>query len=314
MVWNQTLCAGLGGGAELVFASSWPFPLSTERCLSFLYVPTAPCKAFLQARSFAPQQHTCLRWHLSGILRSACPKLADPWSLCSGQNFLPFRQHIWNLKGRTIKFLSSLSGIYLGSQEGFVGGTYDHNLISQFLGLPWAWYSGSFLPNSGGQDFQGSADAKYTVSDTYLYLCPQTNAIPSVCVCVCVCVCLVSQSCLTLCDHMDCSIPGLPVPHHHPILLVKKLRFSDLPNSYKEEVCERSTWPHSMLLRLCKGTGLSAQSAAVAQVEETCTSPWELIIWLSEIFVSQLLNTAIIKIRNAITYKKINYSKNKGNK
>ena len=32
------------------------------------------------------------------------------------------------------------------------------------------------------------------------------------CVCVCVCVCvLVSQSCLTLCDTMDCSIAGSSV-------------------------------------------------------------------------------------------------------
>ena len=29
-----------------------------------------------------------------------------------------------------------------------------------------------------------------------------------VCVCVCVCSCSVTQSCLTLCDPLDCSIPG----------------------------------------------------------------------------------------------------------
>ena len=28
--------------------------------------------------------------------------------------------------------------------------------------------------------------------------------------------CSVTQSCLTLCDPMDCSMPGLPVPHHLP--------------------------------------------------------------------------------------------------
>ena len=28
--------------------------------------------------------------------------------------------------------------------------------------------------------------------------------------------CSVSQSCLTLCNSMDCSTPGLPVPHHLP--------------------------------------------------------------------------------------------------
>ena len=28
------------------------------------------------------------------------------------------------------------------------------------------------------------------------------------------CFCSVTQSCLTLCDPMDYSTPGLPVPHH----------------------------------------------------------------------------------------------------
>ena len=32
------------------------------------------------------------------------------------------------------------------------------------------------------------------------------------------CCCLVSQSCLTICDPMDCSTPGLPVLHHPPSL------------------------------------------------------------------------------------------------
>ena len=32
----------------------------------------------------------------------------------------------------------------------------------------------------------------------------------------CCCCCSVVQSCLILCDPMDCSVPGLPVPHHHP--------------------------------------------------------------------------------------------------
>ena len=30
------------------------------------------------------------------------------------------------------------------------------------------------------------------------------------------CCCSVTQLCLTLCDPMDCSTPGLPVPHHLP--------------------------------------------------------------------------------------------------
>ena len=31
-----------------------------------------------------------------------------------------------------------------------------------------------------------------------------------------ICCCSVSQSCLTLCDPMDCSTPDLPDPHHLP--------------------------------------------------------------------------------------------------
>ena len=32
------------------------------------------------------------------------------------------------------------------------------------------------------------------------------------------CCCSVSQSCLTICDPMDCSMPGCPVLHYHPEL------------------------------------------------------------------------------------------------
>ena len=35
----------------------------------------------------------------------------------------------------------------------------------------------------------------------------------TICKCLC-CFRSVTQSCLTLCDPMDCSIPDLPVPHH----------------------------------------------------------------------------------------------------
>ena len=31
-----------------------------------------------------------------------------------------------------------------------------------------------------------------------------------------ICYCSVANLCLTLCDHMDCSMPGFPVPHHLP--------------------------------------------------------------------------------------------------
>ena len=32
------------------------------------------------------------------------------------------------------------------------------------------------------------------------------------------CCCLVTQSCLTLCNPMDCSMPGSPISHHFPEL------------------------------------------------------------------------------------------------
>ena len=33
---------------------------------------------------------------------------------------------------------------------------------------------------------------------------------------LCCCCCSVTQLCPALCDPMDCSTPGLPVPHHLP--------------------------------------------------------------------------------------------------
>ena len=39
------------------------------------------------------------------------------------------------------------------------------------------------------------------------------------------CCCPVSQSCLTLCDPMDCSTPGLLVPHHLPEFAKVRVHF-----------------------------------------------------------------------------------------
>ena len=50
-----------------------------------------------------------------------------------------------------------------------------------------------------------------------------------VCVCVCVCVCVwVAQACLTLCDPMNCSLPGFPV---HGILQARILEWTAIPFS-----------------------------------------------------------------------------------
>ena len=50
-----------------------------------------------------------------------------------------------------------------------------------------------------------------------------TTQCACVCVCVCVCVCLRAHSCLTLCDPMDCSLPGSPV---HGILQARILEWA----------------------------------------------------------------------------------------
>ena len=46
---------------------------------------------------------------------------------------------------------------------------------------------------------------------TVLSICPLNSSLFLWDQCVCVCVCSVAQSCLTLCDPMDCSLPGFSV-------------------------------------------------------------------------------------------------------
>ena len=41
----------------------------------------------------------------------------------------------------------------------------------------------------------------------------------SIIICKCLCFCSVTQSCLTLCDPMDCSMKGFLVPHYLPELV-----------------------------------------------------------------------------------------------
>ena len=48
-------------------------------------------------------------------------------------------------------------------------------------------------------------------------LCSHLSVLSSTsCFVSCCCCCSVAPSCLTLCDPMDCSTPGLPVPHQLP--------------------------------------------------------------------------------------------------
>ena len=53
------------------------------------------------------------------------------------------------------------------------------------------------------------------------------------CMCVCVCMCVVVQSCLTLCDPMDCSPPGSSL---HGIFRARILEW--VANSYSRGSCQ----------------------------------------------------------------------------
>ena len=47
-----------------------------------------------------------------------------------------------------------------------------------------------------------------------------------------ICCCSITQSCLTLCDPMDCSTPGLAVPHHLPKFAQVYVHASVMPSSH----------------------------------------------------------------------------------
>ena len=46
------------------------------------------------------------------------------------------------------------------------------------------------------------------------------------------CCCSISQSCLTLCDPMDCSMPGFPVLHHLPGLTQTHVHWVGMPSNH----------------------------------------------------------------------------------
>ena len=73
------------------------------------------------------------------------------------------------------------------------------------------------------------------------YMNPYVHCI---CVCVCVCVCVCIQSCLTLCDPVDCSLPGFSV---HGILQARILEWVTIFSS------RGSSWPRDWTLVSCIG-------------------------------------------------------------
>ena len=91
-------------------------------------------------------------------------------------------------------------------------------------------------------------DLEYTV----VYICYYHCEIPKsrVCVlffaflmCVCVCVCVCTQSCLTLCNRMDCSPPGSCV---HGISQARILQWGAIPFS-RGSFPPHELWPARLL-------------------------------------------------------------------
>ena len=72
------------------------------------------------------------------------------------------------------------------------------------------WTPKGKFTNYPGEQKTADREAKKTATDLM--------TIKDVCVCVCVCarVCLVAESCPTLCDPLDCSLPGSYYPWDFP--------------------------------------------------------------------------------------------------
>ena len=80
----------------------------------------------------------------------------------------------------------------------------SRKMVLKNLFAEWQWRNGHREQTYGrGVGEEGEAE-KYGESNMETYY--------SICKIHC-CCCSVTQSCLTLCDPMDCSTPGLPVPH-----------------------------------------------------------------------------------------------------
>ena len=94
---------------------------------------------------------------------------------------------------------------------------------------------------------------------------PSTLAYHRVCVCVCVCVCArtrsVTQSCLTLCNPIDCSLPGSSV---HEIFQARILEKAAISYS------RRSSWSQDQ-------TRVSWVSCIGSQILY-CWTTWEVLV------------------------------------
>ena len=97
----------------------------------------------------------------------------------------------------------------------------------------------------------------------------------------CCCCCSVAKSLLTLCDPVDCSTPGLPVPHHLPEFsqvhdhCIPVISYPDPPSSFCPQCFPSSgTFPVSHLFK--SDDQNSGASASVLPVNIQSWSPLRL--------------------------------------
>ena len=103
------------------------------------------------------------------------------------------------------------------------------------------------------------------------------------------CCCSVTQSCLTLCDPMDCSMPGFPVLHYvlgfsplnrwcHPTISSSVAPFSSCPQSFPAS----GSFPVSQLFASGgQSTGVSVSTSSfhpVSFFRADCKLTW--VLWL----------------------------------
>ena len=85
------------------------------------------------------------------------------------------------------------------------------------------------------------------------------------------CCCWVAKSCLTLCSPMDCSTPGLPVPHHLP-------KFTQVHVHWMRDAINHLILDHPLLLLPSVFPSIRVlQSYIMACLKGPRLSPWLLM-------------------------------------
>ena len=117
--------------------------------------------------------------------------------------------------------------------------------IEKGLSLSKVLSCGGFWPQSKNKSlFQ----KLYVKSQVLLWVCVCVCVCVYVCVYVCVSACSATQSCLTLCDPMDCSLPGSSI---HGILQARILEWGAI--SYSRGSSQSRDWTHVSCI-LCIGS------------------------------------------------------------